>query len=213
MALAAAIFDLDGTLVDSLQDIASSMNHALTEFGLDTHPVESYRGFIGSGIEVLAERASARRADVPELVRTFRAHYNGAPVRSTRPYRGIMELIAGLRSSGVALAVLSNKPHEITVRIVDEVFDRRPFLQVFGHRKDVARKPDPYSALEIASAIDVLPRDVAFVGDTAVDMECARRAGMMAVGVSWGFRPAELTGAGAHTVVERADEIHALFQP
>lgn len=205
----AVIFDLDGTLVDSLGDIAHLMNATLAENGLPTHAVARYQDFVGSGITVLAERATAGLdADVGALVRSFRDRYRAQPVRETRAFDGVLEMLAELHRRPLRLAVLSNKPHELTTAVVAELFGDTPFLQVWGHKVDYPRKPDPTSALAVAKLIDVAPAACTFVGDTDVDMLTATNCGMRPVGVSWGFRPTrELIDAGADAIVDRPAEL------
>jgi phosphoglycolate phosphatase len=188
------LFDLDGTLADSLRDIAAAMDHALGELGLPTHSLEAYEHFIGDGARMLVRRAIGAAIDHEErALELFRARYGEHLVVHTRPYPGIEALLDELRD--VPTAVLSNKPHEWTVAIVRALFPQHPFTIVLGHRAPALHKPDPSTALEIARALDRSPDRVLFVGDTAIDVETARRAGMIAIGASWGMRPEELGGA------------------
>ena len=205
----AVIFDLDGTLVDSLGDIAHLMNAALAEHGLPTHAVERYQDFVGSGVTVLAERATAGvEADVGALVRAFHDRYRAQPVRETRLFDGVLEMLGELQRREMRLAILSNKPHELTTAIVGELFEDSLFAEVWGQKNDYPRKPDPTSALAIAKLIDVAPSACTFVGDTDVDILTATRCAMRAVGVSWGFRPArELIDAGADAIVDHPTEL------
>lgn len=214
--LQAAIFDLDGTLADSLADIAGHMNAVLRDNGLPELALDSYRDLVGGGVELLAERAKGNHSDssidVATLVGAFRARYRAVPVRHTRPYPGMIELLDTLRSRAIPLGVLSNKPHALTRTVVSTLFSATLFAEVYGEREGRARKPDPSTAIDIAALLGHPPARCAFVGDTDVDIETAHRAGMHAVGVAWGFRPREeLLAAGAHTIVETPADLLALF--
>lgn len=190
------IFDLDGTLADSLADITAALGHVLAAAGLPAHPTTRTRAWVGWGVRHLVEHAAPAGADVDALVRAFRARYAANLVVDTAPYPGVGALLDTLVAGGATLAVLSNKPHDMTCRIVDQVFARWRFADVRGHRPPTPRKPDPTAALDIAAGLGVAPGDVVFVGDTSVDIDTARAAGMTPVAVSWGFRPArELAGA------------------
>jgi phosphoglycolate phosphatase len=215
MHLRAAVFDLDGTLLNSLGDIALAMNHALAHHGLPTHPLPDYRHFVGEGVRVLVARAvPAGREDQHEAVlATYRAFYAEHMLDNTRPYPGIPEVLARLEAEGVKLAVLSNKPDGATRRLVAALLPQVPFGAVYGERPGVPRKPDPTAALGVAAELGVAPGDCAFIGDTAVDMGTARAAGMYGVGVTWGFRDVEeLQSHGARALAHTADELlRALF--
>jgi phosphoglycolate phosphatase len=214
IVLRAIIFDLDGTLLDTLADIAGGINTALRERGMATHPVESYRRMVGSGLQVLVERATG--SDDSELVSGIasrvREIFASDPIGRTRPYPGIIELLTDLADTGVPTAVLSNKPHALTVQIIDGVLGDHRFASVLGQRDTVLPKPDPSSALESARAMGVDPSSVLFLGDSDVDMITATRAGMYAVGVAWGFRSVpELVDAGARAIVSHPDEVRRLI--
>jgi phosphoglycolate phosphatase len=211
----AFLFDLDGTLVDSLADIAVAMNEALVEAGAAPHSPEAYRLFVGDGVDVLARRAAPPdlAGDGPRraaLVARYQAIYAGRLTLSTRPYPGVPELVASLRSRALPLAVLSNKPDPATRAIVEALFPAESFVAVRGQRPGVPRKPDPAAALELAAELGLAPAEIAFVGDTSVDIRTARAAGMRAVGVAWGFRPEELREAGADLVVDAPADLASL---
>ncbi len=209
MRFSAAIFDLDGTLIDSLADIGTSMNRALATHGLATHPIESYRQFVGEGVEVLTQKASGNHPTLqPAVLATYRGLYADNLFGHTEPYAGIAPLLHTLRDLPIQLAVLSNKPHAATQRLVAGLFSDVPFRAVYGQRPEVPRKPDPAAALTIAQDLSVNPKDCAFIGDSAIDMRTANAAGMFAVGVTWGFRSRqELHEFGAHAVIDHPAEL------
>ncbi len=207
-AFQAVLFDLDGTLLNTLADIARAMNTALAERNLPTHEVDAYRLMVGSGLEELARRAvpAQTRADeraVAELALRLREEYGRHPVDLTRPYEGVPELIAELRArEALPLAVLSNKAGALVREIVGRFFSADDFAVVRGLEDGVPAKPDPTSALDVASRIGVAPHAVVYLGDSDVDVQTARNAGMHAVGAGWGFRGAEeLRTAGADEVI------------
>jgi phosphoglycolate phosphatase len=207
----AVIFDLDGTLLDTLDDLADSMNSVLSRFGFPSHPVGSYKHFVGEGVATLVRRAlpPGKRTDeqVRRGVEAMREEYSKRWNVKTRPYPGIPELLDRLRSRNIPLAVLSNKPHSFAGTIVSAYFSRWPFTHVFGE-KDGKRKPDPGRALQIASDLEIPAGSVCFVGDTWTDMETAKQAGMFAVGALWGFRSArELRDSGAAVLIENPAEL------
>ena len=207
---AGVIFDLDGTLVDSLDDIGLAMNAALARFGLPPHPMARYREMVGEGAAVLARRASGGEAasDVDALTAAYAEEYEARAHGRTTLYPGVAEMLARLVGDGVAMAVLSNKPDGFTRGLIDVRFPDVPFRAVRGQRDGVPRKPDPAAALEIAALMGLEPAVIAFVGDTAVDIETARAAGMIAVGVEWGFRGRdELIGAGAQHVLRHPSDL------
>ncbi len=206
MAVAAVIFDLDGTLLDTLADLGGCMNRVLDRLGYPTHPLDRYRRFVGDGIEVLARRCLAgvteEEAAVSQVVEAMRREYGQRWAESTQPYEGVPELLRDLAARRLPLAVLSNKPHDFTVRMVDHFFPQQPFFAVWGARPQYPRKPSPKAALALAAAMRVAPGDVLYLGDTDTDMRTAVAARMFPVGVAWGFRPAsELVAAGARRVV------------
>ncbi len=206
----AVIFDLDGTLADTLADIADSMNLALAELDVPPLPLARYRDLIGEGVLPLVERATPAelhpRRD--EIVASFRRHYQQNWVGSSKPFDGVRDLLGAL---SVPMAILSNKPQDPVVAIVTALFAGVPFRCVYGQRPDVPHKPDPTAALAIAGELGVASKRCALVGDTPIDMETARRAGMLPVGVSWGFRPeVELRAAGARHVLRHPMELMTL---
>lgn len=209
MRVHAVIFDLDGTLADSLRDLGDAMNLALAELGLPTHPLTAYRAFVGEGVDVMARRAAGSAdIDVWKLIERYRAHYKVIDHQHTRPFAGIPEALDELVAAKVKLAVLSNKRDDFTKVLVASQFGNWPFVEVRGEREGVPRKPDPTAAFEVALALNVLPANIAFVGDTAVDMNTARNAGMRSVGCLWGFRDREeLEGAKAQRVISSPTQL------
>lgn len=209
--LRGVVFDLDGTLLDTLEDIASAMNAVLSAAGLPSHSLEAYRGLVGWGASDLVRRA-APDGDHDALLAGFRARYYRDGLHgATRPYEGVPQLLQALVVRKVPVAVLSNKPHEPTVSVVGHFFADIPFVAVLGARPEAPIKPDPTVALAIAEGLGVAPSECAFVGDTEVDIETGRRAGMRPIGVSWGFRADSLAPAGAERVLDAPDELLALL--
>ena len=214
MTIDAVIFDLDGTLADTLDDIATAANRVLAGRGLPTHRHQRYRAWIGEGVARLMARAmaDADAATVAAAVADFESVYAEVPVIETAPYPGVVALLDHLSAAAIPLAVLSNKPASATRRVVAELFPATSFGAVVGYRKEVPRKPDPTSALAVAARLGVAPPHCVLVGDTATDMATALAAGMVAVGVSWGFRDrAELMAAGAERVIDAPAELIALL--
>lgn len=207
---AACVFDLDGTLVDSLPDIAEALNECLELLGLPPKPVQDYRYMVGEGIPMLCRRAIGETHPhlVDRLAELARACYRIRPVKYTRPYPGVSELVERLRASGVLLGVLSNKPHELTVRVVNRFWPDKPFAAVQGYVEEHLRKPDPTFLLQICERLGMAPGRTWLIGDTPTDAETARNAGTHFVGVTWGFRTLQdLQAAGAKTIVDRPEQI------
>lgn len=216
--LQAIIFDLDGTLLDTLADIGDSVNLMLAEYGFPGHTTDDYRRFIGNGIQMLVTRALPIEGRSEEMVdacvRRARELYWENWNCKTRPYEGITELLDHLKKKGLPLAVLSNKPHDFTVRYVNAYFGQWDFKVVMGQNDHFPVKPDPASALDIARRMGLSPDTFLFVGDSSVDMKTATAAGMHAVGVAWGFKgPKELRQNGCQTLVDHPLEILPLLEP
>ena len=200
------IFDLDGTLVDSLRGIAASLNHALASSDLSAHSHGTVRGFIGNGSRILIERAApadAGEALLQVVEQAFKTHYDRTWPEGTIAYEGIVCMLETLQSRGYPLAVLSNKPHPFTGTIVAGVFPSIRFACVLGQRAGIPHKPDPAGALEIATALHLRPDDCTVIGDSTMDLETARNAGMRAIAVTWGFHDRErLVAAGAEFIAD-----------
>ncbi len=209
----AVILDLDGTLLNTLDDLARCMNTALERRSFPVHPVHAYRQWVGDGLEKLVKRSLPARLGgdseiLSSCVQAMRQEYSRRWKEKTRPYPGIMELLQALTARSIKLSVLSNKPHEFTCQMVREFFPSIFFEVVLGERAGVPRKPDPQAALEIARALGTPPEKFFYVGDTNTDMETAKAAGMLAVGVLWGFRDAkELLASGAHVLIGEPMEL------
>jgi phosphoglycolate phosphatase len=208
----AIIFDLDGTLLDTLADIANAANSVLLQHGFAAQPLDNYRHFVGEGVRILFRRALPERYRKDEVVEAcalaFREAYSRLWNVHTRPYAGITDLLAALRACQLRLTVLSNKPDMFTRRCVAEYFPDDEFQVVIGQRDGVPQKPDPVGAREIAKLLSIPADRFLLLGDTAVDMQTARAAGMYPVGALWGFRPLEeLQAGGAETVIRRPAEL------
>jgi len=206
----AVMFDLDGTLADTLEDLAAAGNHALAAVGRPGHPVARYRTLVGRGLErSLTDALGAEHAGlVPAARAAFMAHYAEHRYDHTGPYDGIPQLLNALAAARAPMAVLSNKPDAAAVDMVQRLFGRWGFASVRGQREGCAVKPDPAGALKICAEVGVPAERWIYVGDSDVDMLTARAAGFYAVGVAWGFRGRdELAAAGADVVVETPGEI------
>lgn len=214
------IFDLDGTLVDSLRDIADSVNAVLHENGLPMHPIDAYRAMVGDGLAKLVERAidpgpdsaPGSGTDFARVLAAVRERYAAHCLDATRPYPGIPALLDALAARRLPLAVLSNKPHAMTIEVVARTFPEGTFVAVAGARESVPIKPDPAAALAIARQLGVPPESTLFVGDTPVDIATARAARMTGVGVHWGFRSAQqLREAGARHLLDAPERLMDLL--
>ena len=196
MQYEAAIFDLDGTLVNSLDDLADSANAVLHRHGFPVHDVEAYRYFVGNGSRKLIERIlPADHAVDEEFVRDFLAEYKeqyaANLLHKTKPYAGIMEMLEELRRRRIPMAVCTNKHQSAAEVIMEALFPRDMFCEIIGDQDGLPRKPDPTKVLHIMKNMGVTGDKTLYFGDTNVDMDTARNAGTFAVGVLWGFRPAE----------------------
>jgi phosphoglycolate phosphatase len=211
------IFDLDGTLLDTIADMAESSNYALTKCGFPTHGISAYRFFIGNGINKLFERilpeGEKNQENILRLRKYFLEHYEIHNSELTVPYAGITELLKKLQSAGIMIAVASNKYHKATEKLVKHFFPEIQFIAVFGQREGVAVKPDPTIVHDILALAKVTKlEEVLYIGDSGVDMQTAQNAGIEACGVTWGFRPrAELMELSPRYIVDKADEISAII--
>lgn len=194
MRYQAVIFDLDGTLVDSLMDLAESANEMLAQYGYAQHEIEKYRWMVGNGMRMLIKRClpeNVLEGLLDEALAKFRQIYEGRILLKTRPYEGIPDLLTALKERKVRLAVCTNKEHAVAVQIIDRLFPAGTFAYVFGEREGIPRKPDPSATLDIVSRLNVSPDAAIYIGDSMVDMQTGIRAGMLPVGVLWGFRTRE----------------------
>ena len=210
----AVLFDLDGTLADSLADLANATNWALAQLGCPMHPLASYRYFVGDGARELCARAlpADKQNLVDETLRLMRERYDAHCFDETKLYAGIPELISALMERHLNLAVLSNKPDVFTKRMITQYFQPSPFMVVRGQLPNVPLKPDPAAARQIARELNVPPPQWLYLGDTNTDMRTARAAGMHPVGVLWGFRDREeLVESGAEHIVAKPEEVLALL--
>ena len=216
MRFKAAVFDLDGTLLDTLDDLADSANAVLRRRGFPEHPRDAYKYFVGDGMEVLVRRAVPQRIDDPQVLAAcaalMREEYARRWADKSRPYDGIATLLDGLTARGVRMAVLSNKPQEFTRLSVARMLAAWRFEEVLGASPELPRKPDPTGALRIAARLRLAAEEVAYLGDTNTDMQTAVTAGMYPVGALWGFRTAEeLTACGARLLLERPEAMLELW--
>ena len=202
-SMKAVLFDLDGTLTNTLPDIAAAMNRSLARFGLPEWPVDDYRMLVGNGAVKLAERAVRDRQDLMRpVLDLYMEDYRAHSAVKTKPYPGIPELLHSLSERGIALCVFSNKPDPDTQYVVRHYFPDTAFAVIQGSRPDLPLKPDPAVPLSIAAGLGLSPAEFAYLGDSGVDMRCAVNAGMRPFGVLWGFRDAaELTANGADVLL------------
>lgn len=217
MKYSCVIFDCDGTLLDTLEDIASAMNQSLTLHGFPPVPLAAYTEMVGWGIERLAKlalpqefRSKATRND--EIIQAVAADavniYNEHPLEKTKPYPGMRELLTVLKGRKIKTAVLSNKPESVLVQVIETLFPAGSFNSIRGERFDGLRKPDPTLVWDLLAEMDRSPHNTIFAGDSEIDMETARSAGCYPLGVSWGFRPRPvLETAGAARIIGTPDEL------
>ena len=209
----ALIFDLDGTLVESLPGIAASLNRALDLHGLPGHNHAAVRSFIGDGATMLVTRAlspSTAALHLESVLRCFGEDYAISWQDGTGPYEGMPELLADLKSREIPMAVLSNKPHAFTIEIVEKLFPQNTFSAILGNREGMPHKPDPTGALEIADTLTTLPENCILIGDSTMDLDTAENAGMQSIAVTWGYHDRDRLSAAARTVDSVKELISAL---
>jgi len=212
----AVLFDLDGTLIDTLEDIGTTVNRILANNGFQGHELGDYRHFIGDGVDALITRAlpegNRKENTIRVCVDAFREEYAREWNVKTKPYDTVPEMLDALVTRGLKIAVLSNKPHEFTKRCVSEFFPNWTFHVVLGERDGFPRKPDPAGALEVADHLQIPPAQFIYLGDTDTDMKTAVAAGMCPVGGVWGYRQAEeLRESGALFILKRPIELLSLL--
>ena len=212
----AILFDLDGTLLDTIEDLAASMNSVLKKHAYEEHEKDAYRYFVGDGIEKLVQRvlpSAHRKKDILEqCVTEMRKTYNKRWAATTRLYRGIDDLLNDLTGEKIRLAILSNKPDDFTKVMVDHYLSTWNFEIVRGAKPGHPKKPDPQGALDIAREMSLSPCQFLYLGDTDTDMQTATKAEMYAIGVGWGFRtPDELLNNGAQIVINEPGELMPLL--
>lgn len=212
-----AIFDLDGTLLNTIADLANSTNHALATLEYPTHAPEAYPLMVGNGINKLFERALPEGEKTEENVlrvrQAFVPHYDAHNADDSRPYPGIPELLKTLQAKGIKLAVASNKYQAATEKLIAHYFPSIHFVAVFGQREGVKVKPDPVIVYDILKIAEIKKEDVLYIGDSGVDMQTAINAGVTACGLTWGFRPrTELEQFHPDYIVERAEELLELIK-
>ena len=212
MSYSAIIFDLDGTLLNTIDDLANSMNVVLEQHGFPVHPVEQYKLFIGNGMDNLTRRVLPPACTDENFIKTFLDEFQNQYSKTwhnlTKPYPGIEKLLENLEARGIRMSVLSNKTDEFTQIIIDYYFGLNHFDFVYGARTGVPKKPDPTGALEIAKRSDIPVVKFLYLGDSGVDMQTANAAGMFAMGATWGFRKTdELLEHGAKKLIYNPSEI------
>jgi phosphoglycolate phosphatase len=212
----AVLFDLDGTLLYTLKDVADAMNKALVRFGFSPHPVDAYKYFIGESVETEARRALPESARDPEFVRKVAAYseeiYDKCWGDNTHPYPGIPELLTELPRRGLSLVILSNKNDRFTKVMVEKILSQWRFKIIQGALPNVPLKPDPIMALQIAKKLRIPPEQFLYLGDTSTDMKTAVASGMFPVGCLWGYRTAdELLQSGAKAIIDNPLDVLKLL--
>ena len=205
------IFDLDGTLINSLFDIAISMNKVLEKHNYPSHEIEKYNYFVGDGALVLVKNAmpyNSTEKEIQNVLKSFIEIYEQNTHNNTFAYEGIYEMLQKIEELKIKKAVLSNKPHKFTLKYMENLFNNFNFQEIHGQKIDVPKKPDPTMAIEIATKLNTNIEDMIFIGDTATDIKTAKNAKMKSIGVAWGFRPIEeLKEAGADFIAHKPMDI------
>ena len=216
MKAKAVIFDLDGTLLNTLRNLGEAMNAVLFEHNFPEHPVDAYRLFLGEGMDALVRQALPEEkrdeALVGRLMEKMREEYGRRWPHHTRAYSGVPEMLDELERRGLPKAILTNHQHHFMIQMVEKFLGDWSFSVVRGVLPGAPRKPDPAVALEIAREMDLLPNEIVFVGDSGIDMLTAEAAGMYGAGVLWGYRDAaELLQAGARTLLTEPHELFSVL--
>lgn len=208
----AVIFDLDGTLLDSVEDIGISMNMVLKAKGFPEHPIKNYNQLVGSGAGTLVSQSipsnlTTDDALLADCLAQFRTIYRENWNIHSKLYDGITDLLDSLTEQQTPFAIFSNKPNNFVQLCVNEHMPNYKFTHVLGHSDNISLKPDPTGALIIADGMGIKPNDIIFVGDTGIDMQTATNANMLPIGVPWGFRPEELLTSGAESVISHPTDL------
>lgn len=211
------IFDLDGTLLNTIADLAAATNQALRHFGYPTHETEAYRFFVGNGINKLFERAlpdgERTEENILKIRSRFIPYYDEHNADLSRPYPGIPELLSTLQQQEIRMAVASNKYQAATRKLISHYFPEINFVEVLGQREGIPAKPDPSIVYDIMRKAEVKNEEVLYVGDSNVDMQTAHHAGVTAIGVAWGSRPrTELEALHPAHILEKAEELLQYLQ-
>lgn len=205
------VFDLDGTLVDSLDDLATSMNYSLELHGFPVHDRESYKQYVGDGVKMLTQRslpASASALAEALVLKEFNAYYDAHYLDQTKPYEGIPDVLSALGANGVKCCVLTNKPDNFARQLVDKLFGETLFSMVTGQSDRFPKKPDPKALFFMLEQLGVNPDECLYIGDSNVDMRTGKNAGIKTIGVLWGFRGQdELQSAGADFMIDNPGQI------
>lgn len=211
----AIIFDLDGTLLDSLEDLADGANVALKKLGFEAHPKEAYKTFVGDGVVNLLKRACPEGASdeiIQKAVKLKKEYYQDNWANKSCLYEGVSELLTSLKEKGIVLTVLSNKPDHFTQEIMKHFFSNWSFDLIYGAREGVTIKPNPQGVFDIIAELKLKREECLYVGDTNTDMQTAKNAELYALGVTWGFREEqELLENGASRIAHHPKEILELF--
>ena len=213
----ACIFDLDGTLTDTLESLTFSVSETLKEMGLPPITPEECRSFVGNGARVLMEKALAATGEtdgrrIEEGMEIYGRIFDANCTYHVTPYEGVREMLAELKACGVRLGVLSNKPHRQTVKVVREIFGEDVFDSVRGQTEKIARKPDPAGVFRLMEELETTKEECLYVGDSEVDIRTGRNAGVRTIGVTWGFRSREtLKEAGAETMIDTPGELTKIY--
>lgn len=208
------VFDMDGTFVNSLGDIAAAMNRSLEKLGHKPYAEEDYCRMVGDGMRVLCKRAipDAGDEELERLISYYNADYLNNCCIKTAPYDGMVELAEELRRLDIKRAILSNKPHTQACEIAEKLFDSELFTEIIGQSERFPTKPAPDALLYLIEKYSVSKEETVYIGDSDVDIKLGKAAGVFTVGVTWGFRgEAELKAAGADALAKTADELKALL--
>jgi len=212
MNIKAVIFDLDGTLLNSVEDIADALNFTLKRYGLSQHKVNDVQDWIGEGAIELIRKAipedKIASLDVPRFLWEYREQYRLNCAVKSRVYEGIPSLLDSLKGNQISLNILSNKPHELTILVSEKFFSKWHFENILGMRENIPRKPDPAGVLEIVRNLKIHTPELLYIGDSGTDIETAKNANIMVAAVTWGFRPrTELESFSPNFIVNHPSEI------